>query len=118
MQARKSLLPVAGLLAAAYASSVSAADALLSPEKGVLCDHYMCADNRGVSSRLTQKHVGKQAAIKLFSQGDFDRTEFTFANGIFCDVKERLCREGRYFDADGKRSGAISKSYTRLLFCR
>lgn len=118
MQARKSLLPVVGLLAAAFAAPASAADALLSPEKGVLCDRYMCADNTGISSRLTQKHLGKQAAIKLFSQGDFDRTEFTFANGIFCDVKERLCREGRYFDADGKRSGAISKSYTRLLFRR
>lgn len=118
MQARKSLLPVAGLLAAAFAAPASGADALLSPEKGVLCDRYMCVDNRGVSSRLTQKHLGNQAAIKLFSQGDFDQKEFTFANGIFCDVKERLCREDRYFDADGKRSGAISKSYTRLLFRR
>ncbi|MDR6759696.1 hypothetical protein J2Y48_005014 [Mycoplana sp. BE70] len=117
MQARKSLLPLVGLLAAAFATPASA-DGLRSPEKGVLCDRYMCADNRGVSRRLTQKHLGKKAAIKLFSHGDFDRTEFTFANGIFCDVKERLCREDRYFDADGKRSGAISRSYTRLLFRR
>ncbi len=84
----------------------------------MLCDRYMCADNTGVSRRLTQKHVGKKAAIKLFSQGDFDQAEFTFANGIFRDVKERLCREDRYFDADGKRSATITRTYTRLLFRR
>jgi hypothetical protein len=50
------------------------------------------------------------------TQGDFDPTEFTFANGIFCDVKERLCREDRYYGEGGKRTGAVSRKYTELLF--
>ena len=89
---------------------------LRSPERGVLCDRYVCANSTGVSRELTEKHLGKTAATKLFSQGDFDGTEFTFANGIFCDVKEQLCRQDRYYDANGKRSGSISEKYTKLLF--
>lgn len=90
---------------------------LRSPAPGVLCDRYLCANGKeGVSHELTEKHLGKKAAIKLYSQGDFDPTEFTFANGIFCDVKERLCRQDRYYGADGKRTGVVSKNYTRLLF--
>jgi hypothetical protein len=92
------------------------AAALRSPAKGVLCDRYVCADDRGISRELTERHLGSKAAAKAFSQGDFDPTTFTFANGIFCDVKERLCRKDRYFGADGKRSGAISSKYTNLLF--
>lgn len=88
---------------------------LRSPEPGVLCDRYVCANDKGISRNLTERHLGKKAATKLFSQGDFDLTEFTFANGIFCDVKERLCRADRYYQ-DGKRSGAVSKKYTQLLF--
>ncbi|MBV7515720.1 YcgJ family protein [Pseudomonas sp. PDM25] len=43
-------------------------------------------------------------------------SEFTFVNGIFCDVKERLCREDRYYGVDGKLCEAVSKKYTQLLF--
>jgi hypothetical protein len=32
---------------------------------------------------------------------EFGPTEFTFANSIFCDVKERLCLEDRYDGANG-----------------
>lgn len=89
---------------------------LRSPEPGVLCDRYMCANDKGVSRDLTEKYLGKQAANRIFSQGEFDPTEFTFANGIFCDVKERLCRTDRYYQ-NGRRS-AVSSQYTRLLFLR
>ncbi|MGF6604865.1 hypothetical protein P3T23_009621 [Paraburkholderia sp. GAS448] len=89
---------------------------LRSPEPGVLCDRYLCASDKGVSRKLTVKYLGKRAATNLFSQGDFDRTQFTFANGIFCDVKERLCREDRYYGGNGQRSGAVSRKYTELLF--
>ncbi|CAB3801636.1 hypothetical protein LMG28688_05398 [Paraburkholderia caffeinitolerans] len=89
---------------------------LRSPERGVLCDRYFCADDQGISRALTEKYLGQRAARKVFSQGDFDLTEFTFANGIFCDVKERLCRQDRYYGADGRRSGAVSGKYTGLLF--
>jgi hypothetical protein len=90
--------------------------ALRSPAPSVLCDRYVCANEKGISRELTEKHLGKKVATKMFSQGDFDPTEFTFANGIFCDVKERLCREDRYYGANGKRTGAVSRKDTRLLF--
>lgn len=87
-----------------------------SPAPGVLCDRFMCANKQGISRLLTTKHLGGSTSEKLFSQGDVNLTQFTFANGVFCDVKEHVCRENRYFGADGKRSGAVSKRYTRLLF--
>lgn len=49
---------------------------------------YICADASGVSKRLTEKFLGKAAVTKLFSQSTFDTSEFTFANGVFCDAKE------------------------------
>ncbi|RIG60776.1 hypothetical protein CUA59_23310, partial [Shigella flexneri] len=49
----------------------------------------------------------------------YDPSEFTFANGVFCDVKEKLCRDDRYFGVDGKRSGKINQTTTKMLFmCR
>lgn len=91
--------------------------AIQSPAPGVLCDRYVCANNKGISRKLTETYLGKKAAAnKMFTMSDVDLTEFTFANGIFCDVKERLCREDRYYGVNGKRTGTVSKKYTRLLF--
>ncbi|MFX1675517.1 YcgJ family protein [Paraburkholderia sp. A2WS-5] len=104
------------LLAGATLSAQAGQQALRSPERGVLCDRYICANEKGISRALTEKYLGQRVAAKVFSQGDFDLTAFTFANGIFCDVKERLCRQDRYYGADGKRTGAVSGKYTRLLF--
>ena len=87
-----------------------------SPVRGVLCDRFMCADVHGLSVPLTEKYVGKHAADVLRSENRIDLTEFTFVDGIFCDVKERLCRDDRYFGLDGKRSGKINKHFSRLLF--
>lgn len=104
-------------LVLAGAVPVYAADrkAVNSPEAGTLCDQYMCADAGGVSKSLTEKHLGKAAATKLFSQGDFDLTEFTLANGVFCDTKARSCYVDRYFNADGTRSAAAPHE-TSILF--
>ena len=112
---------LAACVAMLFLVSVDAVEAgqathVSSPRHGVLCDRYMCADDKGVSRELTARYLGEKAAAKLFSQGKFDLTEFTFANGIFCDVKERLCREDRFYGTDGKHSGALSKKYTALLF--
>ena|SRR5438445_777532 len=104
------------LAASANLAHAGKSTALRSPEAGVLCDRYMCANNKGVSRELTEKHLGKKAVTRLFAQGDFDRTEFTFVNGIFCDIKEQLCRKDRYYGVEGKRSGAVSEKYTKLLF--
>ncbi|WP_460421484.1 YcgJ family protein [Pseudomonas sp. ZL2] len=91
--------------------------ALKTPVSGVLCDRYVCANDKGISRELTEKYLGKKAATTdVFTSSDVDLTEFTFANGIFCDVKERLCREDRYYGANGERSGVISKKYTKALF--
>ncbi|MCX5493341.1 YcgJ family protein [Kaistia dalseonensis] len=88
---------------------------LQSPQAGVLCDPYMCADANGVSKRLTETFLGKAVATKLFSQGAFDTSEFTFANGVFCDVKERACHKDRYFDANGKRSPVDAQATAQLF---
>ncbi|AIJ10079.1 MULTISPECIES: YcgJ family protein [Edwardsiella] len=103
------------LPAAAYAASP---EALRSPRVGVLCDRYLCADSQGISRTLTEQYLGRAVAQGLFAQGDFDLTQFTFANGIFCDTRERLCRADRYYGPDGKHSGAVSVKYTALLFPR
>jgi len=109
-----------GLLAllgvAVSAGAASSKQALKAPVPGVVCDKYVCADKNGLSAPLTEKYLGKNAGKKLTSQGDFDHTQFTFANGVFCDVKEKLCREDRYYGMDGKRSGAVDQKTTDLLF--
>lgn len=93
----------------------ASAKPLTAPEKGVLCDTYICADQSGVSVDLTRKHLGEAAAQAILSQGEFDVTEFTFATGVFCDTKEKACHVDRYFDANGQRS-ALDAKHTALLF--
>lgn len=109
---------MAALLAVSAMSAQARTPAKLhSPVSGVLCDRYVCANDKGISRELTEKYLGKKAAAnEVFTSSDVDLTEFTFANGIFCDVKERLCREDRYYGTNGQRSGAVSKKYTKLLF--
>lgn len=101
---------------ATSAHATKAKQTLQSPASGVVCDKYICADTSGVSELLTEKYLGKKRSQHLISQGEFDHSEFTFANGIFCDVKEKLCRKDRYYGVDGKRSGAVDKETTRMLF--
>lgn len=95
---------------------ISAPPALHSPRPGVLCDSYICADGQGISRRLTSQYLGQVRGDKLRAMGAFDTQAFTFEGGVFCDVRARLCRDDRYFGPDGKRSGAINKHYTQLLF--
>lgn len=90
--------------------------ALRSPVPGVLCDRYVCANAQGLSRELTATHVSKRAADAAFAYRNTDISAFTFANGVFCDVKARQCRKNRYFGPDGQPSGAIQYRYTRLLF--
>ncbi|HBH7025487.1 YcgJ family protein [Pseudomonas aeruginosa] len=62
---------------------------LVSPKKGVICDQYICVNNKGVSKSLTAQYLGTQKANKVFSQGDFDHSAFTFSNGVFCDTNTK-----------------------------
>jgi len=89
---------------------------LTNPAPGVVCDVHFCANTRGVSERLTTQYLGVKKGQQLVAQGEFDRTAFSFANGVYCDTKEKVCRKDRYFGADGKPSGAIDKPTTQLLF--
>lgn len=89
---------------------------LRSPKPGVLCDLNFCADDTGVSLELTAKYIGAEAASTLRSLGHFDTKAFTFSTGIFCDVRERLCRRDRYFE-DGERA-PVDEEHTKLLFRR
>ncbi|PIJ48607.1 hypothetical protein BL250_15470 [Erwinia sp. OLTSP20] len=107
------LLLLAFVLPTANAAERSA---LRSPATGVVCDAYLCADASGVSAKLTRLWLGKRAGERLIAQGEFDHSAFTFANGVYCDVKTRSCRKDRYFGADGQPSGALDIRTTRLLF--
>ncbi|EOT1929366.1 YcgJ family protein [Serratia marcescens] len=88
------------------------------PAAGVVCDAYFCADNAGVSDKLTIRYLGEKKGRQLVAQGRFDRTAFTFDNGIFCSVRARECRKDRYFDADGKHSATLDQVTTDWLFRR
>ncbi|EHS1599108.1 TPA: hypothetical protein OF515_003844 [Escherichia coli] len=104
-----------------FSSMASGHDAggLQSPACGVVCDPYICVNSDGISPELTRKYLGEKAAENLQSLQGYDPSEFTFANGVFCDVKEKLCRDDRYFGVDGKRSGKINQITTKMLFmCR
>lgn len=111
------ILAMSLFFVATYIDAASSPKLLQSPASGVVCDNFVCADAKeGISLSLTEKYLGKNKSKRLAAQGEFDHTQFTFANGIFCDVKERLCRKDRYYGVDGKRSGAVDKQATTLLF--
>ncbi|MDA3309526.1 YcgJ family protein [Pseudomonas aeruginosa] len=87
---------------------------LVSPKKGVICDQYICVNNKGVSKSLTAQYLGTQKANKVFSQGDFDHSAFTFSNGVFFDTNTKRCHIDRYFD-NGHRS-KVNQKITDQLF--
>ncbi len=88
---------------------------LKNPEKMVLCDKFICANSEGISKELTSKYLGQKQAERIFSQGEFDKTQFTFENGIFCDTNTKTCHIDRYYNEGGKHS-AIATKYTFALF--
>jgi len=115
---RKKLLSGLCLIVGGTCSLAQAAEhnRLTNPAQGVVCDVYVCADATGISDSLTTAYLGAKIGQKLVDQGAFDRTAFTFANGVYCDTKEKVCRKDRYFGADGKPSGSIDRTTTQLLF--
>lgn len=115
MSIRINIMLVAALGLASFADFASD-HKLRFPTAGVVCDAYFCADVAGISDRLTIRYLGENNGRQLAARGRFDRTEFTFDNGIFCSVRARECRKDRYFGIDGKRSGAIDQITTDWLF--
>lgn len=99
------------LLCSQLSFAKTAAIVLKNPLPGVLCDQYMCVSRQdGVSKRLTAKYLGQKQARKTFSQGEFDTSAFTFANGVYCDTKKQLCYVDRY------KGSAIEPKTTKQLF--
>ena len=49
-----------------------------------------CVNSDGISPELTRKYLGEKAAETLQSVQGYDPSEFTFSNGVFCDVKEKI----------------------------
>lgn len=93
-------------------------ETLYSPREGVLCDRFFCADPKGISYSLTLHFLGRNAATRLHDEGSFDTTAFTFENGIFCDTREKLCRDNRYYDQQGHHNGKVNQADTKRLFSR
>lgn len=118
MSKRKAFTALVLVFGAGFSLLAGAAEhnKLRSAAKGVVCDVYVCADATGISDTLTTTYLGAKKGQQLTAQGEFDRTAFTFANGVYCDTKEKVCRKDRYFGADGKPSGAIDRTTTQLLF--
>ncbi|WP_158523383.1 YcgJ family protein [Serratia marcescens] len=84
--------------------------------KGVVCDAYVCADAQGLSTALTARYLGKKQSRQLDALGEFDRSSFTFANGVYCDSKEKVCHKDRYYGANGRPLGDVDDVTTRQLF--
>ncbi len=101
---------------ASLGGHASSSKKLQTPVQGVVCDVYFCADASGVSTTLTEKYLGKKQGDKLMAQGEFDRTVFTFANGVNCDTHARVCRKDRYRGGDGQPTGAVDPLTTLQLF--
>lgn len=85
---------------------------LNSPQPGILCDQYACADENGLSADLTGNYLDQSKARKI-SAGD--NSQFTFSDGTFCDTNERKCYVDRYFGSNGQRS-AVNSYATQRLF--
>ncbi|KOY62200.1 hypothetical protein AM629_09835 [Photorhabdus heterorhabditis] len=87
------------------------------PVKGVICDKKgkYCADQQGVSVKLTEKHLGKKAAEHLKNEigdgKDIDFSSFTLSNGVHCENKEKQCYKDRYFPRT-----EVNKEFTQKMY--
>ncbi|MCW2457659.1 UNVERIFIED_ORG: hypothetical protein M2414_005432 [Rahnella aquatilis] len=108
------LLALWGLTAQGARAAVH--EKLQSPAEGVVCDAYFCADRWGVSDGLTAQFLGEEKASALTARGEFERSAFSFADGIYCDVSAQVCRKSGAVGEDGKPSGPADPTTTHLLF--
>ena len=89
---------------------------LKSPEKGVLCDQYFCADRHGISGGLTTKYLGAAVTQAMMVHSTFNPKSFIFSNGIACEIEEQRCYEAQYRDTQRGKRNRVSLAYTTLLF--
>ncbi|WP_434526746.1 YcgJ family protein [Photorhabdus asymbiotica] len=87
------------------------------PVNGVICDKKgeYCADQEGLSLKLTEKYLGKKASKRLKDMiGDgkyFDSSSYTLSNGVHCASKERKCYKDRYFPRSEENKEFTQKMY-------
>ncbi len=82
-------------------SSFANANAVYSPEQGVICDKKseFCSDSYGISLGMTKDFLGQKAAdkfTKILSDKDFDATIYTMSNGLTCDTKKKICKKSKW----------------------
>lgn len=114
MKLNKIIVNSVFILLGSVAFTTAANAKLNSPKPGVLCDQYACANQNGLSVDLTANYLDQSKAKKVAALGA-NVTEFTYADGTFCDAKAKLCYVDRYFESNGKRS-AVNKEATQKLF--
>ncbi|QNY07672.1 hypothetical protein IC769_07505 [Acinetobacter seifertii] len=85
MKISKTLLSIIGCSCFMLSSVAMAKNnsGVFSPQKGVICDKYICADKKGISKKLTTKYLGPYKANKAFSQGDFDTSAWLCCTKLF-----------------------------------
>jgi len=94
-------------------SSFASANAVYSPEHGVICDKKsgFCSDSYGISLGLTKDFLGQKAANKMqkyLNDKDFDATYFTLSNGLTCETKKKICKKSKWDEkADAHWTGIL-----------
>ena len=95
-------------------STLHSSSSVYSPDLGIICDKKsgFCADSEGISLGYTKDYLGEEQMnrwLKHLSKKGFDKTRFTFSNGIYCDTPAKKCYTNKYKDA-------VSKHWTQKLF--
>ncbi|MDQ8935850.1 YcgJ family protein [Acinetobacter rudis] len=94
--------------------AINAQAKLTSPKQGVLCDQYVCADQNGISKDLTGNYLNQTYARAITGKGT-ELTQFTYADGTYCDAQAKKCYVDRYLDSNGQRSAVASYATQRLF---
>ncbi len=114
----KTKLIIASLFLLSFSTlAVTKTANIFFPEKGVVCDKKgkYCADQQGVSIKLTERYLGKKAAGRLkkeFGDGQYiDFSSYTLSNGVHCESKEKKCYKDRYYPQTEVNKEVTQKMY-------
>ncbi|MCC8420662.1 MULTISPECIES: YcgJ family protein [Photorhabdus] len=114
----KTKLIIASLFLLSFPTlAVTKAANIFFPEKGVICDKKgeYCADQQGLSLKLTERYLGKKASERLKADigdgKDFDFSSYTLSNGVHCESKEKKCYKDRYYPRTEE-----NKEFTKKLY--
>ncbi|VFS96577.1 YcgJ family protein [Escherichia coli] len=105
-----------------FSSMASGNDAggLQSPACGVVCDPYICVSSDGISPAVNKEISRRKKPLKTYNH--YKATIPANLHSLtvyFAMLKKNYVRDDRYFGVDGKRSGKINQTTTKMLFmCR